>query len=86
MRIIRSQYDNYFGGLEEGVPFESKRETRRGRVRAKVLVAGRGGGAWGASVGTDAFQQGCVPKPERQLFENWKRLTAASRKQHHEKP
>ena len=72
--------------LEEGVPFESKRETRRGRVRAKVLVAGRGGGAWEASVGTDTFQQGCVPKPERQLFENWKRLTAASRKQHHEKP
>lgn len=72
--------------LEEGVPFESKRETRRGRVRAKVLVAGRGGGGWGASVGTDTFQQGCVPKPERQLFENWKRLTAASRKQHHEKP
>ena len=34
--------------LEEGVPFESKRETCRGRVRAKVLVAGRGGGAWGA--------------------------------------
>ena len=72
--------------LEEGVPFESKRETCRGRVRAKVLVAGRGGGSWGASVGTNAFQQGRVPKPERQLFENWKRLTAASRKQHHEKP
>ena len=67
------------------MPFESKRETRRGRVRAKVLVP-RTGGAWGASVGTGAFQQGRVPKPELQLLENWKRLSAASRKQQREKP
>lgn len=52
----------------------------------RCLCPGQKGGAWGASVGTGAFQRGRVPKPELQLLENWKRLAAASRKQQREKP